>query len=68
VLVGELPSPAWGRDELATGEIWSSNSVIAWLLAPSGLPTDAIRPPAGGRPGMGDPARDVGPGLRSRAG
>jgi hypothetical protein len=45
-LVGELPSRAWGRDELATGEMWNSNSVIAWLLAHSGLPTDAIRPPA----------------------
>jgi hypothetical protein len=29
--------------------MWNSNSVIAWLLARSGLPTDAIRPPAGGR-------------------
>jgi hypothetical protein len=48
-LVGSLPSPVWGRDELGTGEMWNSNSVIAWLLARSGLPTDAIRPPAGGR-------------------
>jgi len=48
-LVGTLPSPVWGRDELGTGEMWNSNSVIAWLLARSGLPTDAIRPPAGGR-------------------
>jgi hypothetical protein len=29
--------------------MWNSNSVIAWLLAASGLPTEAIRPPAGGR-------------------
>ena len=48
-LVGSLPNPVWGRDELLTGEMWNSNSVIAWLLAGSGLPTDAIRPPAGGR-------------------
>jgi hypothetical protein len=48
-LVGSLPSPVWGRDELKTGEMWNSNSVIAWLLAQSGLPTDAIRPPTGGR-------------------
>jgi hypothetical protein len=48
-LVGSLPSPVWGRDELGTGEMWNSNSVISWLLARSGLPTDAIRPPAGGR-------------------
>jgi hypothetical protein len=48
-LVRSLPSPVWGRDELATGEMWNSNSVIAWLLARSGLPTESIRPPAGGR-------------------
>jgi hypothetical protein len=48
-LVGALPSLVWGRDQLGTGEMWNSNSVIAWLLARSGLPTDAIRPPAGGR-------------------
>ena len=29
--------------------MWNSNSVIAWLLARSGLPMEAIRPPAGGR-------------------
>jgi hypothetical protein len=48
-LVGDLPIPVWGRDELGTGDMWNSNSVIAWLLARTGLPTDVIRPPAGGR-------------------
>jgi hypothetical protein len=48
-LVGSLPGPVWGRDQLGTGEMWNSNSVISWLLARSGVPTDAIRPPAGGR-------------------
>jgi hypothetical protein len=48
-LVSQLPTPVWGRDELRTGEMWNSNSFIAWLLARSGLSTDAIRPPAGGR-------------------
>jgi hypothetical protein len=48
-LVRCLPSPVWGRDELQTGEMWNSNSVIAWLVARSGLSTGAIRPPAGGR-------------------
>jgi hypothetical protein len=48
-LVGSLPAPVWGRDELGTGEMWNSNSVISWLLARSGLAADAIRPPAGGR-------------------
>jgi hypothetical protein len=47
-LVRFLPSPVWGRDELGTGEMWNSNSVIAWLLARAGLPKEAIRPPAGG--------------------
>jgi hypothetical protein len=47
--VGDLPTPVWGRDELGTGQMWNSNSVIAWLLARTGLPTDPIRPPAGGR-------------------
>jgi hypothetical protein len=48
-LVERLPNPVWGRDELGTGEMWNSNSVIAWLLATSGIPADGIRPPAGGR-------------------
>jgi hypothetical protein len=48
-VVGQVPTPVWGRDELGTGEMWNSNSVIAWLLASSGLPMDGIRPPAGGR-------------------
>ena len=48
-LVGSLPTPVWGRDELGTDEMWNSNSVIALLLARSGLPTEEIRPPAGGR-------------------
>ena len=48
-LVGSLPSPVWGRDELGTGEMWNSNSVIAWLLDRAGIGTDAIASPAGGR-------------------
>ena len=48
-LIGELPRPAWGRDELGTGEMWNSNSVIAWLLARAGVAVETIRPPAGGR-------------------
>ena len=48
-LVGSLPAPVWVRDELGTGEMWNSNSVIAWLLARAGLGVEDIRPPAGGR-------------------
>jgi hypothetical protein len=48
-LAGSVPSLVWGRDETQTGEMWNSNSVISWLIASSGLPTDVIRLPAGGR-------------------
>ena len=48
-VVREVPTPVWGRDELATGEMWNSNSVIAWLLARSRLAADSIQPPEGGR-------------------
>jgi hypothetical protein len=48
-LVPSLPTPVWGRDELAAGEMWNSNSVISWLIASSGLSAESIPPPAGGR-------------------
>jgi hypothetical protein len=48
-VVREVPTPVWGRDELATGEMWNSNSVVAWTLARSGIDTDSIQPPPGGR-------------------
>jgi hypothetical protein len=48
-LVPQVPTPVWGRDELGTGEMWNSNSVIAWVIARSGLDAESIQPPAGGR-------------------
>jgi hypothetical protein len=48
-VVAQVPTPVWGRDELGTGEMWNSNSVIAWVIATSGIETGSIRPPAGGR-------------------
>jgi hypothetical protein len=48
-LVATVPRPVWGRDELKAGEMWNSNSVIAWLIATAGLSTDPIRPPPRGR-------------------
>ena len=48
-LVAQIPTPVWGRDELRTGEMWNSNSVIAWVIARSGIDAESIRPPAGGR-------------------
>jgi hypothetical protein len=47
--VRKVPTPVWGRDELGTGEMWNSNSVIAWVISRSGLDAEAIQPPAGGR-------------------
>jgi hypothetical protein len=44
-----VPKPTWGRDELGAGEMWNSNSFIAWLITATGLDVDAVRPPSGGR-------------------
>ena len=48
-LAPEAPFLLWGRDELGLGDMWNSNSQIAWLLASAGLDAAAINPPAGGR-------------------
>ena len=48
-LTPHVPTAVWGRDEFAAGEMWNSNSIIAWLLAACGLPAGSIHPPAGGR-------------------
>ena len=48
-LVPRVPNPVWGRDELRTGEMWNSNSLISWLIARSGLDVESIDPPPGGR-------------------
>ena len=48
-VVRQVPRLVWGRDEFGTGEMWNSNSVIAWVLSRSGLHPEAINPPAGGR-------------------
>lgn len=48
-LVPLAPTPVWGRDELRTGERWTCNSMIAWLLTRTGLVTAAGRPPGKGR-------------------
>ena len=48
-LVAVVPTPVWGRDELEAGEMWNSNSVVAWLIAAAGLPAYELRPPPRGR-------------------
>lgn len=47
--VPSVPVMLWGRDELGTGEMWNSNSVISWLLARADLAPHRLPPPAGGR-------------------
>jgi len=48
-VVTTIPTPVWGRDELRAGEMWNSNSVIAWVIATAGVPTDVLQPPPHGR-------------------
>jgi hypothetical protein len=48
-LVPQVPTPVWGRDAGGSGDMWNSNSVVAWLLERAGLDAVSIAPPAGGR-------------------
>ena len=48
-LVPAFPSATWGADEQRAGDMWNSNSLIAWLLARSGHDLAAVRPPENGR-------------------
>jgi hypothetical protein len=47
-LVSAFPAATWGRDEMRTGEMWNSNSLVSWLLARSGHDTDGVSPPLHG--------------------
>ena len=74
-VAASVPTPVWGRDELKTGDMWNSNSVVAWLLATAGVPTGGIEPPPNGRaPGWSAGlaaaklARGGRPGASERAG
>jgi hypothetical protein len=48
-LAPTVPAPIWGRDEYRTGDMWNSNSLVAWLLTRAGVDVSGLRPPAGGR-------------------
>ena len=48
-LVPSVPTATWGRDELHAGEMWNSNSVVAWIVTRLGLEEVAGGPPPGGR-------------------
>lgn len=51
-LVPDFPTATWGRDELGTGDMWNSNSLVSWLLARSGHdPSRIAFPPRGRAPG-----------------
>lgn len=43
-----VPRLTWGRDAFAIGDMWNSNSLIAWLLQTSGIDAAAIAPPGKG--------------------
>ncbi|KAJ8139752.1 hypothetical protein OY671_007048, partial [Metschnikowia pulcherrima] len=44
-----VPPLTWGRRPPGGGEMWNSNSLVAWSLARAGLATDHV-PPGGGPP------------------
>ena len=48
-LAPRVPPHVWGQDILEIGDMWNSNSVIAWLIERCGLDANRIQPPAGGR-------------------
>ena len=48
-LLPSVPLLTWGRDELGLGEMWNSNSVVAWLLSQAELDLTSIAPPHHGR-------------------
>jgi hypothetical protein len=60
-LTPRLPCPVWGRDELHAGEMWNSNSIVAWLLSRSGItpaPSTllAVAAPPAGTPASSSPS------------
>lgn len=48
-LVATVPPLRWGKDELGTGDMWNSNSVISYVLTAGGVDLVACTPPPGGR-------------------
>jgi len=47
--LGAVPRLVWGRAPIRGGEMWNSNSVIAWTLERAGIDAARIEPPAGCR-------------------
>jgi hypothetical protein len=47
--VASFPRSTWGRDELAAGDMWNSNSLVAWAISRADIDALSITPPASGR-------------------
>ena len=58
-----VPTPTWGRDELKTGDMWNSNSLVSWLLVSAEIGVGRAPIPAGGRA----PGWDAGVAVATRA-
>ncbi len=48
-LAPSIPRHVWGRRVAGTGEMWTSDSVISWLLFRAGIDLSIVAPPSGGR-------------------
>lgn len=48
-LAPSVPTLVWGRDEVHAGEMWNSNSIIAWMIVSAGLDVAQARLPVRGR-------------------
>jgi hypothetical protein len=48
-LAPTVPAHVWGRRVAGTREMWTSDSVISWLLVRAGIDLSNVRPPSGGR-------------------
>ena len=48
-LAPTFPAAVWGRDEFGTGDMWNSNSLVAWLLSRAGIAAGRLAPPPNGR-------------------
>ena len=49
--VREVPTPVWGRAVGPSGDMWNSNSLVAWLLGVGEVPTAGLLPPDARAPG-----------------
>ena len=47
--VAEVPLLTWVRDDLRTGDMWNSNSLVSWSLTKGGVDLDTITLPTNGR-------------------